>query len=113
MSKYLRARREHGMNAEDAVRYSFNTVGTALWVTTLILMAGFMVLTLSGFAMNSEMGSLTTMTIALALMADFLFLPPLLMRVDRARAVQNVPGFSGTAELRPAVVPVFKKEDEA
>ena len=30
LSKYLRARREKGMNPQDAIRYSFNTVGAAI-----------------------------------------------------------------------------------
>jgi len=37
LSKYLRARRERGMNTEDAIRYAFNTVGVALFITTVIL----------------------------------------------------------------------------
>jgi predicted RND superfamily exporter protein len=80
LSKYLRARRENKLSSEQAVRYAFSTVGTALWVTTLVLALGFGVLALSDFAMNAEMGMLTSLTIVLALVADFLFLPPLLMR---------------------------------
>ncbi|HBE91652.1 MAG TPA: RND transporter [Gammaproteobacteria bacterium] len=83
LSKYLRARREQGLNAEDAVRYAFHTVGIALIVTTLVLVAGFIVLTQSAFKLNSDMGLLTAITIALALIADFVFLPPLLMKVDK------------------------------
>ena len=83
LSKYLRARRERGLNAEDAVRYAFHTVGIALLVTTLVLVAGFMVLTQSAFKLNSDMGLLTAITIALALAADFFFLPPLLMKLDK------------------------------
>ncbi len=85
LSKYLRARREHGFDSTEAVRYSFRTVGTALWVTSMILVAGFGVLTFSGFGLNSEMGLLTAISLVLALMADFLFLPPLLMKLDRGR----------------------------
>lgn len=84
LSKYLRARREQGLNSEDAVRYAFKTVGTALWVTSLILIAGFTVMTFSGFKMNSDMGILTAIAIAFAIMADFLFLPPLLMKIDKS-----------------------------
>jgi len=83
LSKYLRARRERGLDAPDAVRYAFHTVGLALLVTTLVLIAGFMVLTQSAFKLNSDMGLLTAITIGLALLADFLFLPPLLMKVDK------------------------------
>ena len=80
LSKYLRARREQGLSPEDAVRYAFHTVGTALWVTTLVLMLGFGVLALSDFKLNAGMGLLTAITIGLALLADFFFLPPLLMQ---------------------------------
>jgi predicted RND superfamily exporter protein len=83
LSKYLRARREQGMNSQDAVRYAFHTVGVALLVTTIVLVAGFLVLSQSSFKLNSDMGLLTSITIALALLADFLFLPPLLMKLDK------------------------------
>jgi len=82
MSKYLRARREYGMHQTDAVRYTFNTVGTAMWVTTLALTAGFLVLSLSGYHMNADMGLMTALTISLALILDFLLLPVLLMKFD-------------------------------
>jgi len=79
ISKYQRAQREHGMSPEEGIQYAFHTVGTAMWVTTVALVAGFMVLTLSGFRMNSDMGLLSAITILLALAMDFLFLPTLLM----------------------------------
>lgn len=79
LSKYLRARREKGLSSEDAVRYAFSTVGTALWVTSLVLVVGFSILTFSHFKLNAGMGLLTAITLALALAADFLFLPPLLI----------------------------------
>ena len=81
LSKYLRARREQGLDVQGAVRYAFATVGTALWVTTLVLMLGFGVLALSHFEINAQMGLLTAVTIGLALFADFFFLPPLLMKL--------------------------------
>ena len=73
------------MTSEEAVCYSFRTVATALWVSSIILIAGFMVLTFSGFTLNSEMGLNTAIALALALVADFLFLPPLLMKIDRGK----------------------------
>lgn len=85
LSKYLRARREHKLDTKEAVCFSFRTVGTALWVTSLILIAGFTVLTYSGFTVNSDMGLLTAITIALALLADFLFLPTLLMKLEERK----------------------------
>ena len=86
MSKYLRARRERGMNTEDAIRYAFNTVGVALFITTVILTAGFMIIAQSTFLVNANMGLLTAITICIALFVDFLFLPPLLMLIDRDKS---------------------------
>ncbi len=82
LSKYLRARREQGLNAEDAVRYAFSSVGRALIVTSIILVVGFSILSLSSFDMNGSMGRMTAMTIAFALIADLTALPALLMTVD-------------------------------
>ncbi len=81
MSKYLRARREQDKSPADAVRYSFHTVGTALWVTSFLLVIGFSVLAFSGFTMNSHMGKMTVISVVVALIVDFLFLPPLLMKL--------------------------------
>jgi len=80
LSKYLRARREKGLNAEDAVRYAFNRVGLALLVTSLVLVAGFMIMAQSHFYLNSSMGLLTSVVIMLALIIDLTLLPALLMK---------------------------------
>ena len=82
LSKYHRARVELGCSPPDAVRYAFRTVGRALFTTSLVLVAGFLVLSLSSFELNSGMGLLTALVIALALAADFFLLPPLLMKVE-------------------------------
>ena len=88
LSKYVRAQRERGLSPEDAVRYAFSTVGTALWVTSFVLVIGFGILAMSTFELNAGMGLLTAITIALALIADFLFLPPLLMKFG---GLENAP----------------------
>lgn len=89
LSKYIRARREKNLSSEDAVRYSFASVGKALWVTTMVLVAGFLVMATSSFKVNADMGLLTAVTILIALIVDFFFLPPLLMllksRKDKER----------------------------
>jgi predicted RND superfamily exporter protein len=86
LSKYLRARREKKLPPTEAVRYAFNTVGTAMWVTTLALVTGFIILSFSGFAVNAQMGLLSAITISLALLLDFFFLPALLMKVDSKKS---------------------------
>ena len=83
LSKYKRARHQEAMSPPEAVRYAFQTVGTAMWVTSVALVAGFLVLTLSHYRMTSEMGIMCALTIALALVMDFLLLPTLLLKIDR------------------------------
>ena len=83
LSKYLRARRERGLNSDEAVRYAINTVGRALMVTSLVLIGGFLVLAFSNFQMNSYMGVMVALVIGLALVAVFLLLPPLLIALDK------------------------------
>ncbi|MDE0154290.1 MAG: MMPL family transporter [Gammaproteobacteria bacterium] len=86
LSKYLRSRREHDYAPEDAVRYAFQTAGGALITTTAVLMSGFLLFCMSEFLLTRDMGILTSLIIGLALIADFLLLPPLLLAVDRRSA---------------------------
>ena len=88
LSKYRHARAQ-GDNAEQAVRYAFSSVGRALWITTLVLTIGFMVLTLSSFALNADMGLLTAIIIVTALAVDFLFLPAFLMVFDKKDSTEE------------------------
>ena len=90
LSKYLHARRNNNSDAKAAVHYAFGNVGSALWITTLVLVAGFTVLAQSTFKLNGDMGMLTAITILIALLIDFLFLPPLLMALDSKRAKKKV-----------------------
>jgi predicted RND superfamily exporter protein len=82
LSKYQHARTA-GKNSEQAVRFAFASVGRALWITTIVLALGFSVLMLSPFALNADMGMLTSIIILVALAVDFLFLPPFLMIFDK------------------------------
>ncbi|MDT8385688.1 MAG: MMPL family transporter [Gammaproteobacteria bacterium] len=91
LSKYLRARREKGLDAEAAVRYAFRNVGMALFTTSVVLVVGFLILSLSSFELNAGMGLLTAIVISFALLADFLLLPPLLMLFDKGPARRHAP----------------------
>ena len=82
LSKYQRARNEAGMSPPEAVRYAFETVGGALAITALVLVAGFAVLGASGFAVTANLGKLTALTLAVALIADLLLLPALLIATE-------------------------------
>ncbi|MEM1338469.1 MAG: MMPL family transporter [Bacteroidota bacterium] len=83
MSKFLRARRELGYDVRAAVIYAFETVGRALVTTTVVLIAGFAVLSTSPFALNSYMARITLIIISAALIIDFLLLPALLILINK------------------------------
>jgi len=79
LSKYVRARDENNLSVEDSIRYAFRNVGVAIVVNTIILTAGFLVMTTSAFKMNVDLGLMTILSIVGALILDFLFLPALLL----------------------------------
>ncbi|WP_286298013.1 efflux RND transporter permease subunit [Vibrio apostichopi] len=99
LSKYQRARME-GKSAEEAVRYAFHTVGRALWITTVVLVAGFSVLAMSSFRLNSDMGLLSAIVIFIALVVDFILLPSLLMIFDKQTHYE--PKSSAKAQSTPS-----------
>jgi len=81
--KYREARVGRNLAAIQAIHYTFTKVGSALVTTSIVLAAGFLVLVHSDFAVNSTSGLLVALTIAVALVLDLLFLPALLMKIDR------------------------------
>lgn len=83
LSKYLRAKREKGMSTEESITYAFTHVGKALIVSSIVLAAGFSMLMMSPFGLNSASAKLTTWVIVAALVADFLLLPAMLLMFDK------------------------------
>ena len=84
MTKYAGARKS-GLLPSESVQSAFRSVGKALFVTTVVFALGFMVFGASGMLTNQALGLLVGMTVIIALLADFLFLPPLLMALDGTR----------------------------
>ncbi len=83
LAKYRRARREYGHGPEEAVHYAFDTAGRVLFTTTVVLVAGFLILVFSPFVPTAQVGVLTAMIIGFALIADLTLLPALLTALDR------------------------------
>lgn len=83
LSKYLHARRQLGQGPHDAIQYAYSMVGAALCWSTLILLVGFTALMLSDFMPNAYFGLMAALVIAIALIADFLVLPVLILWADK------------------------------
>ena len=84
LTKYLRARKQ-GLLPSESVQSALSTVGKALFATTVVFALGFLVFGASGMASNQTLGLLLGTTVIIALLADFLFLPPLLIALDGAK----------------------------
>ncbi|MCG6863151.1 MAG: MMPL family transporter, partial [Chromatiaceae bacterium] len=61
LNRYTNAR-ANGAPAKEAVLDVFATVGTAIWVTSAVLILGFSMLILSHFEVNGDMGFVTALT---------------------------------------------------
>ena len=84
LSKYKYAKDNFSASSEEAIHYAFKYVGTALWTTSIVLVAGFSLLMTSQVMSNSDLGFLTSIIIISALLLDFFLLPPLLLLIDKA-----------------------------
>ena len=84
LSKYLNSRAE-GKSPAEAIVPTFKLVGRPLLSTTLIFALAFFVFGTSGLATNQTLGLLVGMTVTIALVADFLLFPPLLLALDKTK----------------------------
>ena len=82
LKHYIEYRRQ-GMLPEAAIDKTFQEVGPALLLTTVVLASGMLVLTLSSFNPNQTTGLFIASNISLALAYDLLMLPHLLKVADR------------------------------
>lgn len=83
IDKFQVATRDKGMSPRDAVRYTFNTVSSALITNTLVLSGAYSMLFFSAFKTNSTMGMLTVLSLMLGLIGTFTLLPSLLILRDK------------------------------
>jgi predicted RND superfamily exporter protein len=72
--------RRNGLSPEAAAEVSGRRIGRAISITSLMLIAGFGVVALSGFATLQQFGLLTAGTMAVCLINDLVLLPALLVR---------------------------------
>ncbi|MFD2786745.1 efflux RND transporter permease subunit [Hymenobacter rubripertinctus] len=91
ITKYKRIRREQDLTPEEATVETFRVAGSSMFVSTLILVVGFLVLVLSPFQLNSHMGMLSALTLALSLFYDFLLTPSLVLLLERGLRQRATP----------------------
>ena len=76
----FREEQTRGGSRDAAIRRAFVGVGTALVMTTVVLILGFATAMLSDSRAHQIFAAMGIMTIGTALLADLLFLPALLSR---------------------------------
>lgn len=76
---YLRCRRRD-LDARAALEETFSVSGSAILLTSVALIIGFVIMAASGFAINQHIGMLTAVVIFFALLSDLLLLPAVLVQ---------------------------------
>ncbi len=82
LAKYRMLRADR-LGVRDAVRETLRVTGRAIVLTSVVLMAGFLLFTFSSFGGTVSLGALTASALAAALLANLFVLPALLLRFDR------------------------------
>ena len=82
LSKYLHARRDLGLTAEESILYAFETVGFPLTIMTVSLCLGFAVLLLASFMPLRGFAGITMVSFVAALIIDLLLFPAILIAWD-------------------------------
>ncbi|MFK7732672.1 MAG: RND family transporter [Pseudomonadales bacterium] len=81
LSKY-RAAKVMGQTTVQAIEFAYDKVSRAIWITMIVLVSGFWVLTRSDIGLNSDLGLLTGFVILLSAFFNLLVLPALLVLFD-------------------------------
>jgi len=79
--RYREARRA-GDDPPAAAQKMFDKVGEPMLISSIVLVAGFALMSVSGFHITSSTGILVALTIAFAWLMDWFFLAPLLVTMD-------------------------------
>jgi hypothetical protein len=92
LTRYVEEKKET-TEESDAIRKAFTSVGTALIMTTLVLVCGFMTVMLSEAREHRIFASMGAITVASALFGDLVFLPAILKTfpgIKRSKAKQEI-----------------------
>ena len=83
LTKYMAAKQSGGARPIDAALSAFQQVGTAIMISSLILIAGFSGALVAEVTPTRQTATILMMTIGFAMLADLFMLPPLLAVFDK------------------------------
>ncbi len=97
LARYRLARR-HGDSVRQAVSTTFADTGVSMIYTSIILFFGFISFLASDFGGTQFLGLLTSLTLAIAMFSNLLFLPALVVQFDRDLPLPSVLDVEGEEE---------------
>jgi len=104
LAKYRQELYRHNWDIGKTVKISLHETGISMIYTSLILMCGFFVFTFSTFDSTANLGKLTTITFAIALLCNLILLPAMLLRFEKMvmrKAIKS-----------EALIDIFNEDDE-
>lgn len=81
VSRFDYYRKQTASDVRETTSKTIRLVSGAVISTTTAMVAGFIILTFSGFGINSALGACTALILSLALFVDLLILPKLLQKI--------------------------------
>jgi len=83
LTKYRQELRHHSFNISQTVSKSISETGISMIYTAVILFFGFGIFVVSGFGGTQALGILISITLSFALLSNLLFLPALLLSLEK------------------------------
>jgi hypothetical protein len=84
LAKYRQELKHQKWNIKEAVYLALQETGVSMIYTSIILFFGFGVFTVSSFGGTIALGTLVSITLLFAMMADLILLPCLLLSLDKS-----------------------------
>jgi predicted RND superfamily exporter protein len=83
LTRYRQELRKHGGSISKTVSKVIHETGPSMVYTAVILFAGFFIFTASSFGGTSALGLLISITLLLAMLSNLIFLPTLLLSLEK------------------------------
>jgi len=90
LAKYRQELQAHNWHIRKSVYAALRETGVSMFYTSIVLFFGFSVFTISSFGGTVALGGLVSVTLLLAMLANLLLLPSLLLSLERSIANKKV-----------------------
>ncbi len=104
LSKYREELKKHKLSIKRAVLIALRETGKSMIYTSTVLVFGFGVFTASSFGGTIALGYLVSFTLFVAILADLLILPSLLLSLDKAVTTK--------AFKKEALIEIYDEEED-